>query len=95
MAMTVGGAEKEDGEPIALDANKSYKVGISAYKSTEITTGTDEDGGSVTNSTKYYGPEKQSTPAYLPEYEKVDFDISYRQYPLEPDENGMYTHSVR
>ncbi len=38
---------------------------------------------------------KQSTPAYLPEYEKVEFDISYRQYPLEPDENGMYTHSVR
>lgn len=95
MAMTVGGAEKEDGEPIALDANKSYKVGVSAYKSTEITTGTDEDGGSVTNSAKYYGPEKQSTPAYLPEYEKVEFDISYRQYPLEPDENGMYTHSVR
>ena len=72
MAMTVGGAEKEDGEPIALDANKSYKVGVSAYKSTEITTGTDEDSGPVTNSAKYYGPEKQSTPAYLPEYEKVD-----------------------
>ncbi len=49
--------KKEDGEPIALDANKSYKVGVSAYKSTEITTGTDEDGGSVTNSAKYYGPE--------------------------------------
>ena len=25
----------------------------------------------------------------------MEFDISYRQYPLEPDENGMYTHSVR
>ncbi len=105
MAMTVGGQGVKvddegnltggDGEEIVLEADKNYKVGVSAYKSTEITTGTDEDSGPVTNSAKYYGPEKQSTPAYLPEYEKVDFDISYRQYPLEPDENGMYTHSVR
>ena len=79
MAMTVGGQGVKvddegnltggDGEEIVLEADKNYKVGVSAYKSTEITTGTDEDGGSVTNSAKYYGPEKQSTPAYLPEYE--------------------------
>ena len=79
MAMTVGGQGVKvddegnltggDGEEIVLEADKNYKVGVSAYKSTEITTGTDEDSGPVTNSAKYYGPEKQSTPAYLPEYE--------------------------
>ena len=88
MAMTVGGAEKEDGEPIALDANKSYKVGISAYKSEEITTG-DE-----TQSAKYYGPESQSDEAYLPEYTPQMLEITYGDYPLKTDENGIYTHFI-
>ena len=89
MAMTMGGAADENGAPITLDAGKNYKVGVSAYSSEEITTGEDES-----NFAKYYGPEGQSAAAYLPEYQKLELKLSYRQHPLEADENGMYTHSI-
>lgn len=63
MAMTVGGE---------LDADKDYKVGISAYNSEPVTIG-DE-----TQNVKYYGPEKLSDKAYLPEYEPLEMTIQYK-----------------
>ena len=86
MAMTVGGE---------LDADKDYKVGISAYNSATVTIG-DE-----TQNVKYYGPEKLSDKAYLPEYEPLEMTIQYKAtgadlVTLKADsETGIYYLSVR
>ena len=88
MAMTVGGADSEDGAVDTLEAGKDYKVGVTAYNSGDITT------GGETQSVKYYGPEKQSDEAYLPEYTPQELEITYNDYPLKTDENGIYTHFI-
>ena len=87
MAMTVGGE---------LDADKDYKVGVSAYDSEETVTIGDE-----TQNVKYYGPEGLSNEAYLPEYEQLEMTLQYKAtgadlVTLKADsETGIYNLSVR
>lgn len=82
MAMTVGDE---------LEANESYIVGVSAYSSDTTTIGSDS------TPIKYYGPEGQSAVAYLPEYQKLELDITYNSsYPLTANEDtGTYTLPIR
>ena len=89
MAMTVGGASSEEGAAVTLQAGKDYIVGISAYKSAEITT------GGETQTANYYGSETKSNAAYLPEYKGLELSIMYDRYPLTANDDGMYTHSIR
>lgn len=89
MAMTVGGASSEEGAAVTLQAGKDYIVGVSAYKSAEITT------GGETQTANYYGSETQSAKAYLPEYKGLELSIMYDRYPLAANDDGVYTHSIR
>ena len=86
MAVTMGGrgATKDDpsqkiegvGEPEALEANKSYKVGVSAYNSEAITIGDDEAQQEEVQTVKYYGAEAQNSDGvYLPEYTPLVINI--------------------
>ena len=75
MALTVGGEETEESKN--LSANKTYKVGVSAYTQTE-------DGA------KYYSAETESSGVFLPEYTPLNLALSVNGKDCTPDENGVY-----
>ena len=84
MALTVGGnAVSVNGNSVTsvpapnLSADKTYKVGVSAYREPE-------------NSAKYYSAEATSTEEYLPKYTPLNLDLSVNGTPCKPDENGVY-----
>ena len=84
MALTVGGnAVSVNGNSVTsvsaqnLSADKTYKVGVSAYMQTE-------DGA------KYYSAEAESTEEYLPKYTPLNLALSVNGTDCEPDENGVY-----
>ncbi len=84
MALTVGGNAVSVNENSVtsvpaenLSANKTYKVGVSAYSETE-------DGA------KYYSAEAESSGAYLPEYTPLEMTLSVNGTECKPDENGVY-----
>ena len=84
MALTVGGnAVSVNGNSVTsvsaqnLSADKTYKVGVSAYMQTE-------DGA------KYYSAEAESSGAYLPKYTPLNLALSVNGTPCAPDENGVY-----
>ena len=84
MALTVGGnAVSVNGNSVTsvsapnLSADKTYKVGVSAYTQTE-------DGA------KYYSAETPSTEEYLPKYTPLNLALSVNGTDCEKDENGVY-----
>ena len=84
MALTVGGnAVSVNGNSVTsvsapnLSADKTYKVGVSAYMQTE-------DGA------KYYSAEAESFGVYLPEYTPLNLALSVNGTDCEKDENGVY-----
>ena len=88
MALTVGGnAVSVNGNSVTsvsapnLSADKTYRVGVSAYTQTE-------DGA------KYYSAEAESSGVYLPEYTPLKLALSVNGTPCEPDENGVYNAYV-
>ena len=88
MALTVGGnAVSVNGNSVTsvsaqnLSADKTYKVGVSAYMQTE-------DGA------KYYSAETISTEEYLPKYTPLNLALSVNGTDCEPDENGVYNAYV-
>lgn len=85
MAMTVGGAVSDDETPITLEPNKSYKIGITAYKNELV----------GEQSIKYYGIEKQSDAVNLPEYTPLNMNITVGGEEITADsETGIYNASV-
>ena len=85
MALTVGGQAvevNEEGEISSttaaenLEANKTYKVGVRAYRTIE--------GG------KYYSTEVESSEQYLPQYAPLNLMLSMNDTPCIADENGVY-----
>ena len=85
MALTVGGQAvevNEEGEISSttaaenLEANKTYKVGVRAYRTIE--------GG------KYYSTEVESSEQYLPQYTPLNLMLSMNDTPCIADENGVY-----
>ena len=88
MALTVGGnAVSVNGNSVTsvsaqnLSADKTYKVGVSAYIQTE-------DGA------KYYSAEAESTEEYLPKYTPLNLALSVNGTDCEQDENGVYNAYV-
>ena len=88
MALTVGGnAVSVNGNSVTsvsaqnLSADKTYKVGVSAYMQTE-------DGA------KYYSAEAESTEEYLPKYTPLKLALSVNGTDCEQDENGVYNAYV-
>ena len=88
MALTVGGnAVSVNGNSVTsvsaqnLSADKTYKVGVSAYIQTE-------DGA------KYYSAEAESTEEYLPKYTPLNLALSVNGTDCEKDENGVYNAYV-
>ena len=84
MALTVGGnAVSVNGNSVTsvsapnLSADKTYKVGVSAYREPE-------DGA------KYYSAETTSTEKYLPKYTPLNLALSVNGTDCESDENGVY-----
>ena len=84
MALTVGGnAVSVNGNSVTsvsapnLSADKTYRVGVSAYTQTE-------DGA------KYYSAETTSTEKYLPKYTPLNLALSVNGTDCEQDENGVY-----
>ena len=84
MALTVGGnAVSVNGNSVTsvsapnLSADKTYRVGVSAYRKPE-------DGA------KYYSAETISTEKYLPKYTPLNLALSVNGTPCAPDENGVY-----
>lgn len=79
MALTVGG--KETKESKNLSADKTYKVGVRAYKLDLKSEGA-----------KYYSAESES-PApgvYLPKYTPLNLNLSVNDAACTKDENGVY-----
>lgn len=85
MALTVGGngvSVNEDGssaESVAAEnlmPNKTYKIGVRAYKKSD-------DG-------KYYSRETESSGEYLPKYTPVEISLSVNGNECIADENGVY-----
>ena len=76
MALTVGGAGTE--ESPNLSADKTYKVGVRAYKTIE--------GG------KYYSAETQSdnNGVFLPKYKELDISLAVNGVACEADDNGVF-----
>ena len=79
MALTVGGAETAESKN--LSANKTYRIGVSAYRTVE--------GG------KYYSAETPSSGEYLPEYTPLDITLDLGGVPCSRDENGVFHAYVR
>ncbi len=84
MALTVGGNAVSVTENSAtsvpaenLSADKTYKVGVSAYTETA-------DGA------KYYSAETESAGKYLPKYTPLNMTLSVNGMPLTADENGVH-----
>jgi len=84
MALTVGGnAVSVNGNSATsvsapnLSADKTYKVGVSAYTQTE-------DGA------KYYSAETESSGVLLPKYTPLNLALSVNGEDCTPDENGVY-----
>ena len=84
MALTVGGnAVSVNGNSVTsvsapnLSADKTYRVGVSAYREPE-------DGA------KYYSAETPSTEEYLPKYTPLNLALSVNGTDCEKDENGVY-----
>ena len=73
MALTVGGEETEASKN--LPANKSYKIGVSAYRTVE--------GG------KYFSEETISAGTFLPEYTPLSISLEVNGKKCEPDEYGV------
>ena len=99
MAVTMGGqgATKNNsseikgyGKPEALEANQSYKVGVTAYKSESV------EIAEKTQTVKYYGSEAQSADAFLPEYTPLNINFALHaegasdSAPLSADTDGIY-----
>ncbi|MEE0203783.1 MAG: S-layer homology domain-containing protein, partial [Oscillospiraceae bacterium] len=76
MALTVGGEETENSKN--LSSNKTYIVGVRAYKTIE--------GG------KYYGAEGQSESngVFLPKYTPLDISLEVGGKECDKDENGVF-----
>ena len=88
MALTVGGnAVSVNGNSVTsvsapnLSADKTYRVGVSAYREPE-------DGA------KYYSAETPSTEEYLPKYTPLNLALSVNGTDCEQDENGVYNAYV-
>lgn len=85
MAMTAGVAASDKETPITLEANKSYKVGVMAYKSESV----------GEQSANYYSTEAQSAAALLPEYTPLELEIYVAGKLIEPDPvTGIYNASA-
>ena len=89
MALTVGGngvsinengdaAESVPAENLLPD--KTYKVGVCAYKKSE--------------SGKYYSKETESTGEFLPKYTPMEMELSVNDNVCTADENGVYSAYV-
>ena len=79
MALTVGGAETKESKN--LSADKTYKVGVRAYKLDKESKGA-----------KYYSAESKS-PApgvYLPKYTPLNMTLTVNNAACAKDENGVY-----
>ncbi len=85
MALTVGGngvrvnEEGSSAESVAAEnllPDKTYKIGVRAYKKSE-------DG-------KYYSRETESSGEYLPKYTPVEITLSVNGSECTADENGVY-----
>lgn len=76
MALTVGGEETEESKN--LSADKTYKIGVRAYKTIE--------GG------KYYSVETQSdnNGVFLPKYTPLNISLAVNGSACEADDNGVY-----
>ncbi len=77
MALTVGGAETQESKN--LSADRTYKVGVRAYK-----LDTESEGA------KYYSAESDSSGVYLPEYTPLNLNLSVNDAECTKDENGVY-----
>ncbi len=80
MALTVGGNENAENTESVTDKNllpdKTYKIGVRAYKKSE--------------SGKYYSRETESSGEYLPKYTPVEITLSVNGSECTADENGVY-----
>lgn len=96
MAVTMGGADEKNGTPVTLKADKSYKVGVSAYNSETVEIGDASQGEVRNQNVKYYGPETQSDKAFLPAYTPMEIKLDlyavgeYGSNPLSADDDGIY-----
>ena len=81
MALTVGGAGTE--ESPNLSAEKTYKVGVRAYKEKPLITAGEE-------TAKYYSTEAESLGAYLPKYTELNISLAVNDRACEADDNGVY-----
>ena len=77
MALTVGGEETTESKN--LSADKTYKVGVRAYKKDAESEGA-----------KYYSAETESSGVYLPEYKPLNMTLSVNETECTQDENGVY-----
>ncbi len=80
MALTVGGNENAENAESVTDKNllpdKTYKIGVRAYKKSE--------------SGKYYSKETESKGEFLPKYTPMDMVLSVNGNICTADENGVY-----
>lgn len=80
MALTVGGNENAESAESVTDKNllpdKTYKIGVRAYKKSE--------------SGKYYSKETESKGKFLPKYTSMDMVLSVNGNVCTADENGVY-----
>jgi hypothetical protein len=75
-------------EIAALEAGKTYKIGVQAYKSNDIVI----DG--ETSSYDEYSSEAESNDLLLPVYKPVTFTVEVGGKTIAPDENGIYNATV-
>ncbi len=98
MALTVGGAGTEESQN--LSAEKTYKVGVRAYKL--IPTGLEEpestntEGENTANvneafkGAKYYSAERESNAERLPEYKPLNISLYMNSEECAKDEKGVF-----
>ena len=93
MALTVGGVDiDENGNKMnssaGLDADKTYKIGVQAYKYL-----TDEVGGKIANS-QVYSEEKLSASSELPKYNPLNFSIKLQTLSGSGNSSGFVDRTV-